>query len=203
MLTYLFKASRKMKRLVINPIYNPIAKIMLYLNGATFQKGLKVAGILKIDITRRGKLKIGTNLQINSGANFNVIGRQQKTTFWVEGELIIGDNVGMSATAIICNHQIIIGNNVTIGGNTVIYDTDFHNLDPIIRKDKSIDKQTAIKLPVLIEDNVFIGAHTTILKGVTIGKNSIIGACSVVTKNIPSNEIWAGNPAKSIKMIKC
>lgn len=203
MIIYLFKAFRKMKGLLLNPIYNPIAKSMLYLNGATFQKGLKVAGILKIDITRRGKLKIGTNLHINSGTNFNVIGRQQKTIFWVEGELIIGHNVGMSATAIICNHQIIIGNNVTIGGNTVIYDTDFHNLDSLIRNDKSIDKQTAIKLPVLIEDNVFIGAHTTILKGVTIGKNSIVGACSVVTKNIPANEIWAGNPAKSIKMIKC
>jgi acetyltransferase-like isoleucine patch superfamily enzyme len=202
MLIYLFKALRKIKGIVLHPIYNPIAKCMLYLNGATFQKGLKVAGILKIDVTRRGKVKIGKNLHINSGDNFNVIGRQQKTIFWVEGELIIGDNVGMSATAIICNHQIIIGNNVTIGGNTVIYDTDFHNLDPLIRNDKALDKQTAIKLPVLIEDNVFIGAHTTILKGVTIGKNSIIGACSVVTKNIPANEIWAGNPAKCIKIIK-
>ncbi len=202
MLIYLFKAFRKMKGLLLNPIYNPIAKSMLYLNGVTFQKGLKVAGILKIEVTRRGKFMIGTNLHINSGNNFNVIGRQQKTIFWVEGKLIIGDNVGMSTTAIICNHQIIIGNNVTIGGNTVIYDTDFHNLDPLIRNDKTLDKQTAKKLPVVIEDNVFIGAHTTILKGVTIGENSIVGACSVVTKNIPANEIWAGNPAQFIKIIK-
>jgi acetyltransferase-like isoleucine patch superfamily enzyme len=203
MLIYLFKAFRKIKGLLLHPIYNPIAKSMLYLNGANVQKGLKVSGLLKIDVTRRGKLTIGTNLHINSGNNHNVIGRQQKTIFWVEGELIIGDNVGMSATAIICNHQITIGNNVTIGGNTVIYDTDFHNLDPLIRSNKTLDKQTSIKLPVLIEDNVFIGAHSTILKGVTIGKNSIVGACSVVTKNIPENEIWAGNPAKCIKLIKC
>jgi acetyltransferase-like isoleucine patch superfamily enzyme len=202
MLIYLFKAFRKIKGVLLNPLYNPIAKSMLYLNGAIFQKGLKVAGLLKIDVTRRGKLTIGNNLRINSGNNFNVIGRQQKTTFWVEGELVIGNNVGMSATAIICNHQITIGNNVTIGGNTVIYDTDFHNLDPLIRNNKTLDKQTAIKLPVSIEDNVFIGAHTTILKGVTIGKNSIVGACSVVTKSIPANEVWAGNPAKLIKVIK-
>jgi acetyltransferase-like isoleucine patch superfamily enzyme len=175
--------------------------MQFYLNGVKFDKGLKVAGLLKIHVTRRGKLSIGNNFQINSGNNFNIIGRQQKTIFWVEGELIIGDNVGMSATAIICNKQIIIGNNVVIGGNTVIYDTDFHNLDPIIRYNKNLDKKTAIKLPVVIEDNVFIGAHTTILKGVIIGKNSVIGACSVVTKNIPSNEIWAGNPAKCIKLI--
>jgi acetyltransferase-like isoleucine patch superfamily enzyme len=173
----------------------------LYLNGGTFQKGLKVAGFLKVDVTRRGKLKIGKNLEIFSGNNFNVIGRQQKTIFWVEGELLIGDNVGMSATAIICNKQIVIGNNVTIGGNTVIYDTDFHSLDPVIRNNKNIDKNNAIKSSVIIEDNVFIGAHTTILKGVTIGKNSIIGACSVVTKNIPPNEIWAGNPARFVKFM--
>jgi acetyltransferase-like isoleucine patch superfamily enzyme len=201
MLVFLFKGLRKLINVTINPIYTPIAKMQLLLNGADIKKGLSVLGILKIEVTRRGKLMIGENLSVNSGNNFNVIGRQQKTTFWVEGKLTIGDNVGISATAIICNHQITIGNHVTIGGNTVIYDTDFHNINPTIRNNKTIDKQSAVKLPVFIEDNVFIGAHTTILKGVTIGENSVIGACSVVTKNIPQNEIWAGNPAKFIKMI--
>ena len=50
-----------------------------------------------------------------------------------------------------------------------------------------------------IKDDVFIGAYSFVLKGVTIGNNSIIGACSVVTKNVPDNEIWAGNPAKFIR----
>lgn len=52
---------------------------------------------------------------------------------------------------------------------------------------------------MVINDNVFIGARCIILKGVTIGSKSIIGAGSVVTKNIPEGEIWAGNPAKFIK----
>jgi acetyltransferase-like isoleucine patch superfamily enzyme len=55
--------------------------------------------------------------------------------------------------------------------------------------------------PVIIEDNVFIGACAIILKGVTIGKNSIIGAGSVVVSNVPKNVIVAGNPAKVIKVI--
>lgn len=201
MLIFLFKALRKIKYIIIKPIFTPLAKMLLYLNGATIKNGLNVLGFLQVEVTRRGKLTIGENLSVNSGNNYNVIGRQQKTIFWVEGDLIIGNNVGISATAIICNHKISIGNNVTIGGNTVIYDTDFHNIDPLIRNDKTIDKQSAIKLPVLIEDNVFIGAHATILKGVTIGKNSVIGACSVVSKSVPANEIWAGNPAKYIKTI--
>ena len=55
---------------------------------------------------------------------------------------------------------------------------------------------------MIIKDNVFIGARCLILKGVVVGENSIIGAGSVVTKNIPDNEIWAGNPAKFIKALK-
>jgi acetyltransferase-like isoleucine patch superfamily enzyme len=67
---------------------------------------------------------------------------------------------------------------------------------------KGQDKINAQSAPVKIEDNVFIGAHSTILKGVTIGENSIVGACSVVVKSIPANEIWAGNPAKLIRKVK-
>ena len=55
--------------------------------------------------------------------------------------------------------------------------------------------------PVIIEDTVFIGAKCIILKGVTIGQNSIVGAGSVVTKSIPADEIWGGNPAKFIRKL--
>lgn len=196
----LFKSLRKLVNVVKSPIYTPIAHLNFILNGVSIKRGLLVHGFMKVNVTRRGKVLIGKNLKVNSGNHFNVIGRQQKTTLWVEGELTIGDHVGMSSTAIICNHAITIGNDVTIGGNTVIYDTDFHCLDPLIRKTDQ-DRMMAKKKPVIIGNNVFIGAHTTILKGVTIGNNSIIGACSVITKNIPANEIWGGNPARLIKSI--
>lgn len=197
----LFKALRKIKSIGFSKIYTPIAKINFYLNGAEVSKGLRVKGLVKVFITRRGVVTIGENCSINSGDNANIIGRQQKTIFWVEGILTIGNNLGMSCSAIICNHEIEIGNNVTIGGNTVFYDTDFHSLNPILRSNKQEDKKNAKWGKVTISDNVFIGAHTTILKGVTIGKNTIVGACSVVAKDIPANEIWAGNPAKFIQKI--
>lgn len=197
----LYKALRKLTRKLTKPIYTPVARLVFYFNGAKLGKGLDVNGFLQVEVTRRGKLNIGNALKLNSGTNHNVIGRQQNCIFWVEGELSIGSNVGMSSSAIICNHKIAIGNNVVIGGNVVIYDTDFHVLDPQLRNDKSLDKQQAKKAPVYIEDNVFIGAHSTILKGVIIGRNSVIGACSVITKDVPANEIWAGNPARFVKYI--
>lgn len=196
-----FKAFRKIIEILKSPIYTPIAYLQFYLNEVKLGKGLKVKGFLKVHITRRGKVNIGSSLELNSGANHNIIGRQQKCIFWVEGVLTIGNNVGMSATAIICNNHISIGDNVKIGGGVVIYDTDFHSLDYRKRLKRSLDLKHQITKPVIIKNHVFIGAHSTILKGVTIGERSIVGACSVVTKNIPSDEIWAGNPARFIRKI--
>lgn len=201
LLSIIFKAIRKIYRLLWQFVYKPCALVKLYFNNAAIGKKLNVNGFINVEVTRRGKLTIGNNLSVNSGKKHNVIGRQQQTIFWVEGELAIGNNVGLSSTAIICNHRITIGDNVLIGGNCVIYDTDFHNTDSTVRNNKINDKKLAAYGEVSIKNNVFIGAHTTILKGVTIGENAIVGACSVVTKNIPENEIWAGNPAHFIKKL--
>jgi acetyltransferase-like isoleucine patch superfamily enzyme len=196
-----FKGLRKLKEILFVGFYTPLGKVMLILNGVVFKSGLRVKGLIHVDVTRRGKFSIGNNFCINSGDRFNVIGRQQKCIFWVEGSLHIKDNVGMSGVAIICHHQISIGNNVLVGGNTVIYDTDFHSLDPSLRSSRNTDELNTRWGAVIIDDNVFIGAHSTILKGVHIGKNSVVGAGSVVTKSIPPNEIWAGNPARFIRSV--
>jgi len=142
-----FKALRKLITILKSPIYTPFVRLLLFLNGVKTGRGLMVRGFIKVIVTRERKVTIGQNLRINSGNNFNIIGRQQKTTLWVEGILTIGNNVGMSSTAIICNQSISIGNHVTIGGNTVIYDTDFHSLDPRIRISNK-DRQNAKKKPL-------------------------------------------------------
>ncbi|NUN07804.1 MAG: acyltransferase [Ignavibacteriaceae bacterium] len=154
-------------------------------------------------IRNKGKFMIGKNLTINNGFLYNQIGRQQKCFFIVgeNAELKIGHNVGMSGVAIVCLKSIQIGDNVKIGGNTVIYDTDFHSLNFLDRRSSSEDRSKIGTASVDIGDDVFIGAHTTILKGVSIGEKSIIAAGSVVTKNIPAGEIWGGNPVKWIRSI--
>jgi len=162
---------------------------------------MKSFGIPLVDVWVGSSFSIGDNFMMNNGKYFNTIGRQQSCCFVVQrgGALTIGNNVGMSDSAIVCYKSVTLGDNVTIGGNVVIYDTDFHSLKKEHRQDMATDIQHTKCAPVVIEKDAFIGAHTTILKGVTIGEGAIVGAGSVVTKSIPKNEIWGGNPAKFIK----
>lgn len=180
-----------------------ITVLKFWLNGVEFDSSVRAYGIPRVNIGPNAKCKIGEDFAFKSGKTFNQIGRPQPTYFTVRynGELIIGNNVAISNTAIVCEKRITIGNNVRIGANVVIYDSDFHSLDIIKRTSTHEDRSDIIRKPVVIEDGVFIGAHAIILKGVTIGKNSIVGAASVVTRNIPPNEIWAGNPAVFVKSL--
>lgn len=186
----------------IDNLFSQTFGILLFkVNHINFQQGIVFNGLPKISI--QGKLLIGENFKINSKLLANPIGRNYKCIFIVRKDAIlsIGNNTGMSGTAIVCQKKITICDNVKFGGNVCVYDTDFHALDPQLRTDPTKDRENTVKKDVVIHDNVFIGAYSTILKGVIIGKNSIIGACSVVSKNIPENEIWAGNPAKFIRKI--
>ena len=172
-------------------------------NGVRFGAKLRSNGLPILELSLQGHISIGNNLQLNNGKYYNMIGRQQPCYFQVakQGRLTIGNNVGISATAIVCQLSVEIGDNTMIGGNCVIYDTDFHDLDFRKRTKQPEELSTVKKRPVVIKNNVFVGAHSTILKGVTIGEASIIGAGSVVTKDVPAGEIWAGNPAKFISKI--
>lgn len=172
-------------------------------NNVYYERGLVSNGMPMIRVLKGGNFRIGQHFRMNNGPKYNIIGRQQKCSFVVlsGATLKIGNNVGMSSCAIFCSKKISIGNHVKFGGNTCIYDTDFHSLSFKDRQNRLEDFKNAEKKEVYIGDNVFIGAHTTILKGVNIGENSIIGACSVVTKSIPANQIWAGNPIKFIRNI--
>jgi len=201
--TFIYKSLRKVYNIISQKLENIITIIVLLGNGVKYGNNLISNGIPNIDVWNRGRFEIGDNFKMNNGSNYNKIGRQQSCFFIVKTKatLAIGNDVGVSSTAIVCHNNIIIGNYVKIGGNTVIYDTDFHSLNYISRQHSELDMEETKSAPVIIHDNVFIGAHCTILKGVTIGENSIIGAASVITKSVPANEIWAGNPARFIKNI--
>ncbi|WP_196809419.1 acyltransferase [Gillisia sp. JM1] len=153
-------------------------------------------------VKNKGKLTIGDNFEGNAGKMKNPIGGDTHLRLIVseKGQLNIGENVGISNSTIVCWDKIEIGNFVFIGGNCKIWDTDFHSLHPHERRHNG--DRYVYTAPIKIGDYVFIGGGSIILKGVSIGNNSIVAAGSVVTKLIPENEIWGGNPARFIKKLK-
>jgi acetyltransferase-like isoleucine patch superfamily enzyme len=140
-------------------------------------------------------INLGNNLTFRSTNSSNLIGINRKCMISVllpDAKIIIGDNCGFSGTVIGAFTSIILEDNVRCGANTLITDSDWHLDDP----------RSGIPSPILIKKNVWLGEGSKVLKGVTIGENSVIGAGSIVTKNIPANVIAAGNPCKVLKNIE-
>ena len=141
------------------------------------------------------EITIGSNCTFNSSHSSNLIGVYSPciiSTIARGARIEIGNNCGFSGTVIGAALHIKLGNNVRCGANTLVTDSDWH----------SDDYRTGEDRPVIIEDNVWLGYGVKVLKGVHIGKNSLIGANSVVTKDIPANVIAVGNPCKVIKQIE-
>jgi acetyltransferase-like isoleucine patch superfamily enzyme len=113
-----------------------------------------------------------------------------------ESCITIGDDTGISGASIIARRSVTIGSRVLIGAGACIWDSDFHPLDPMRRREHPT--RDAACAPVTIEDDVFIGARALVLKGVKVGSSAVIGAGAVVTKDVRSGEIVAGNPARVV-----
>lgn len=155
---------------------------------------------LKFKPSRRG-LSIGKNFTCINKFDSNSIGLIQSCLFNIPSEgkhIRIGDNVGISGSSLCAVEDITIGNNVLIGSGCIITTTDSH---PIHWEARRHNTEQPASAPVVIEDDVFLGARCIILKGVTIGAGAVIGAGSVVTKDIPPRVIAAGNPARVVKSI--
>ena len=196
----------KILRKALSTLWNGVDYVVCYVRfwgNNVHHKKFRTHGTPFVSVAIGGKCTIGENFSMNNGAKGNPIGNFEPCTFFVDkgAHLVIGNNVGISQAALVCHISISLGNNVKIGGGAAIYDTDFHSLDPQIRNNAALDMINKVKMPVVIGNNVFIGARSIILKGVSIGENAIVGAGSVVTKSIPANEIWGGNPARFIRKI--
>lgn len=201
-----------------------VKKVFLYLKvipsswfnsvtaGINYDRTHKIVGkpiIIKPRLLRRlnsqtrGNLIIGHNFTCNNKLRSNSIGLIQPCIFNIStyGSLIkIGDNVGISGSTINATTSVTIGNNVLIGSGCLITDTDSHPLhwEDRLKNDNAKTKSA----PIRIEDNVFIGARSIILKGVTIGEGAVVGAGSVVSQDVPPFVVVCGNPAKIVKSLK-
>jgi maltose O-acetyltransferase len=145
-----------------------------------------------------GKIIIERNVMLGCAecpqhlSSYNYIEARSKSS-----SVVIQESTSLANNIYICADytSITIGKNTAIGSNVQIIDSDFHirgNNSSLVRSQKCHSK------PIVIGENVFIGNNVIILKGVTLGSNSTIGAGSVVSRDIPSNTVAAGNPARII-----
>lgn len=176
-------------------LWKTINYISAYWWGIDIGKGCQFKGKTHFERLQNGEITIGGNCLFNSTHTSNLVGLFCPciiSTAKKNAQIIIGNGCGFSGTRVFAGQSIIIGNNVRCGANSYITDTDGHSDDYRAGKDR----------PVVIEDNVWLGMNVVVLKGVHIGKNSLIGANSVVTKDIPANVIAVGNPCKVIKQLE-
>ena len=149
-----------------------------------------------------GAVVLGNHVSIYAGCSFSV---------GPQGHCTVGDFTLLNGALIMTEDRIEIGSHCLISWNVGIADSDFHPLAPAQRL---IDAQALAPflkdrpprpklktVPVIIGNNVWIGMNATILKGVTIGENSVVAAGSVVTKSVPPNTVVAGNPAVAVKTL--
>ena len=168
--------------------------INMNIRGIKYGRSIKFYGLAKFKRANKGSICIGHHCVLNSTHTSNLIGVNRPCIFTAlmpDSHLLIGNNCGFSGTVIGCFDRITLGNNVKCGANTLITDSDWHLDDPRAGEPK----------PIVLEDNVWLGVDVTVLKGVRIGANSVIGANSLVVHDIPANVVAAGNPCKVIRAL--
>jgi len=160
-----------------------------YLRHAT-QVGSKARVWGKPVIRNHGTLLIGERIRLVSTVATTEIAIEHGGTLEIGSGTYI--NYGCSIAA---SQLVRIGTNCNIGTHVLLMDNDFHCLEPERRSEKPPSA------PIELEDNVWLGARVIVLRGVTIGAGSAVGAGSVVTKDIPPRCVAVGIPAKVIRRL--
>lgn len=170
-----------------------LTKVLLTIGGTKYGKNLSCRGILQVSRAQCSTIVIGNNCKFNSSSLYNQRGIDHRciiSTGKEKARIIIGDRCGFSGVSVVADKEVIIGNDVTIGVGVRIGDRDDHE-----------ELYETNAKPVHIGNHVWLGMNVTVMKGVTIGDNSIVGAGAIVTKDIPSGVVAAGIPAKVIKIL--
>ncbi len=170
-----------------------LSKIYGYLRGFLLLRRVKTTGPIKVYGRVKiknpvGKITIGKRSKLYPGVVFDFEAAPPGTT----PEITIGEFSSLGdRTEIHCGGQVIIGDRVSLSWDVLVMESDYH----------TAGHGDARPRPIIIEDDVWIGARSTILKGVRIGHSAIVGACAVVTKDVPPYSVVAGNPARIVKTL--
>ncbi len=173
-------------------------RIVAACKGVELGRGCQATGVPYFYRVPNTQIRLGEGCVVRSSFRSNNIGSMQRCRFCTvtpQGRIEIGARVGISAATIVSHKGITIGDDTQLGAGTVVTDSDWHSLAPDADARHHQDGRSAA---VTIGNNVFVGTRCLILKGVTIGDNAVIGAGSVVTRDIPANAIAAGNPCRVV-----
>lgn len=170
-----------------------VLHLKLKIYGVYFGHNLRGKSVI---IKNTGKIQLGEKVNLNSypGGSHYKTGLQ---THCKDSRIIIGNNTILNGTMIHCRDLVQIGNYCLFGPGSKLVDNDSHRISIDITERRKPPKSA----PIVIKDNVWIGMNTLILKGVTIGENSIVAAHSVVVKDVPDNVLVAGNPSRIVKQL--
>ncbi len=185
---------------VSNHILSPLRKLKLLvhakLNGAQVIIGKNVRFHHNVHFQGKGKLIIKNNVTFGyhlAGANDNRIILQAR---FAHSKIVIGAHSQiMNGCELFSTESITIGNNVLIGACVKIMDSNFHDLNPLLRMNPGESS------PVLIHNNCWLGIDSLLLKGSEVGENTVIAAKTIVRSKLESNALYGGNPARLIKKI--
>jgi acetyltransferase-like isoleucine patch superfamily enzyme len=179
-----FHARTKPKNLILGTL----RRMYWQFQGMSIGKGTNLPRLL---ITWHHQVAIGKNCILEEDIYFKHDGPYQ-----IGRSIIIGDRVFIGrGCEFNIRQKITIGHNSLIASGCKFIDHD-HGMKP---NRLTIEQIDGIENPIVIEENVWLGVNTVVLKGVTIGRGSVIGAGAVVTRSIPNDEVWAGTPAKKIR----
>lgn len=188
---------------VFNDLYRrviyPYTRLLFAVNRIPWHPSWRFHGAPIIQKHRQSIMRFGPRMRLRSSIRSNPLGPTHPVILctWQPGAVLeIGTDFGMTGGSVVAAQRITIGDRVTVGANCTIIDTDFH---PLESKQRQLHPQDAEIAPVVIEDDVFIGMNCLILKGITLGRGSVIGAGSVVTRDVPPYSVVAGNPAQIIR----
>jgi acetyltransferase-like isoleucine patch superfamily enzyme len=154
-------------------------------------------GPMLFNRTGYSRIAIGSGCVFRSAYWSNEIGVNRPcmlSTKAPHAELAIGDGCRLSGTVITSAERVILGENVLCGANVTIMDTDVHEPEAPIHG-------RARRAPVVVEDGVWLGLNVVVLKGVTIGRGSVVAAGSVVSRSLPPGVIAAGQPAAVVRRL--
>jgi acetyltransferase-like isoleucine patch superfamily enzyme len=166
--------------------------------GAQCGQGVVFLGRPLLSVASDSKLILSDDVRINSALRSNPLGCPQPSvlrTMAPGAELRLGARAGISGAILCAGKQITIGEDTIIGAGAMVIDNDFHALQPDGTWKAEYSEGAR---PIRIGRSVFIGARAIILKGVEIGDRTVIGAGAVVTRNVPANAIFGGNPAQEV-----